>query len=188
MLYRVLQQLHHLRPQSIVSLSLTQRERLVDERFQPIETHTRRCAQGFDGLDRPRPRAINSLATSSALDPSSRRPRAYSSALGSLIRSASHETTRPSGGRWHSSGFPPCQDSQMSQRLGTTFGCDYCHDDHNRLYGHVTQIASNEALRLILLECPRCGALYENAPKGDDATRRLTYEEAQDRFGYVKPT
>jgi len=35
---------------------------------------------------------------------------------------------------------------------------------------------------MLLLRCPRCGALYENAPKGADATRRLTEAEANQLF------
>ena len=62
------------------------------------------------------------------------------------------------------------------------FGCDYCRDDQNRFYGHVTQIASDEARRMILLQCPKCDALYENAPAGRDKTRRLTEDEARQLF------
>jgi len=57
-----------------------------------------------------------------------------------------------------------------------------CRDDGNRLYGHVQQIASNERLGLILIQCPRCLALYENAPAGPDQTRRVSKEEATERF------
>lgn len=64
----------------------------------------------------------------------------------------------------------------------TDFGCDYCRDDQNRLYGHVDQIASDEARHLILLRCPRCSSLYENSPDGSDRTRRLTEAEAVARF------
>lgn len=65
------------------------------------------------------------------------------------------------------------------------FGCDYCRNDQNRWYGHVTQVASDEPRRMILLRCPRCGALYENTPDGDDRTRRLTEAEARCLFpGY----
>lgn len=60
----------------------------------------------------------------------------------------------------------------------TDFGCDYCQDDQNRLFGHVTQIASDEARRMILLQCPRCSSLYENTPDGPDQTRRLSEAEA----------
>ena len=65
------------------------------------------------------------------------------------------------------------------------FGCDYCADDQHRLYGHVTQIGSDETRRMILLRCPRCGALYENSPQGDDQTRRLTEDEARTLFPTV---
>jgi uncharacterized C2H2 Zn-finger protein len=62
------------------------------------------------------------------------------------------------------------------------FGCDYCRDDENRWFGHVTQIGSDERRRMILLKCPRCGALYENTPSGPDRTRRLTNDEAHRLF------
>jgi uncharacterized Zn finger protein len=63
-------------------------------------------------------------------------------------------------------------------RRRVKFGCDYCADDQNRFYGHVKQIGSNEERHMILLRCPRCGALYENSPRGRDRTRRLTPEVA----------
>lgn len=62
------------------------------------------------------------------------------------------------------------------------YGCDYCADDANRFYGHVTQVATDEDRGLILLRCPRCGALYENTAGGFDETRRLTVLEAQQAF------
>jgi uncharacterized C2H2 Zn-finger protein len=64
----------------------------------------------------------------------------------------------------------------------TDSGCDYCRDDQNRFYGHVQQIASNEATGVILIRCPRCSTLYENSPAGEDRTRRLTKAEAGTRF------
>jgi hypothetical protein len=63
-------------------------------------------------------------------------------------------------------------------RQRTDFGCEFCADDQNRLYGHVTQIGSDETRQMILLRCPRCGALYENTACGDDNTRRLSPAEA----------
>jgi len=62
------------------------------------------------------------------------------------------------------------------------FGCDYCRDEQNRLFGHVMQIASSEARNTILVRCPRCGALYENTPSGPDRTRRITETEAKRLF------
>ncbi len=59
-----------------------------------------------------------------------------------------------------------------------SFGCDYCKDNQNRWFGRVTQIGRDERRRLILLCCPRCGALYENTALGEDRTRRLTEPEA----------
>ena len=65
---------------------------------------------------------------------------------------------------------------------GGTFGCDYCADDANRFYGHVTQIGSSDARRRLLLRCPRCSALYEHSAEGDDHTRRLSADEARELF------
>ena len=70
----------------------------------------------------------------------------------------------------------------VTRHAGLVFGCDYCRDDQNRWFGHVTQVASSEDRGTILLECPRCGALYENTAGGDDQTRRLTVEEAAEIF------
>jgi hypothetical protein len=62
------------------------------------------------------------------------------------------------------------------------FGCDFCRDDQNRFYGHVTQIGSSDERGTILLRCPRCGAFYENTAGGFDETRRLTAEQARELF------
>lgn len=59
------------------------------------------------------------------------------------------------------------------------FGCAYCADVQNRFFGHVIQVGSDETRRMILLRCPRCGALYENSSEGADQTRRISEEEAQ---------
>ena len=70
---------------------------------------------------------------------------------------------------------------------GIEFGCDYCRDDQNRLFGHVPQVGSDERRGMILLRCPRCGALYENTPRGTDRTRRLTEAEARELFPSFSP-
>jgi hypothetical protein len=62
--------------------------------------------------------------------------------------------------------------------FGHSFGCDYCADWDNRMFGHVTQVSWSETRGRILIRCPRCGALYENAPEGEDETRRITEDEA----------
>ncbi len=67
------------------------------------------------------------------------------------------------------------------------FGCDYCADDQNRWYGHVTQIASDEKRRMLLSRCPRCATLYENTPDGEDKTRRLTEAQAASLFPDFRP-
>ena len=61
-------------------------------------------------------------------------------------------------------------------------GCDYCADDANMYFGHVEQVASNEAAQMLLLRCPRCGSLYEVAPRGAAQATRLTEAEATARF------
>jgi hypothetical protein len=68
------------------------------------------------------------------------------------------------------------------------YGCDYCADDDNRSFGHVQQVASDEDRGFILLQCPRCDALYENTPGGFDETRRLTMLEARRAFPTWSPT
>ena len=60
--------------------------------------------------------------------------------------------------------------------MAESFGCDYCADDDNRFY-HSDQIGSDEPRRMLLLRCPQCGALYEQAPNGE-GTHRLTQDEA----------
>ena len=62
------------------------------------------------------------------------------------------------------------------------FGCEYCADEQNFHYGHLSQIADSELRRRILLRCPRCGALYENTPAGADDIHRLTADQAATRF------
>ena len=68
------------------------------------------------------------------------------------------------------------------------YGCDYCRDDQNRFYGHVTQIGSDNDRRMILLRCPRCGALYENSARGPDQTRRLTESDCGSAFPGLEVT
>jgi hypothetical protein len=73
-----------------------------------------------------------------------------------------------------------------------SFGCDYCRDDDNRWYGHVTQVASDETTRLILLRCPICHSLYEDSRYQDSTNeegtiRRLTNEEATSVYGALPP-
>jgi hypothetical protein len=77
---------------------------------------------------------------------------------------------------------------RLLPRDAIEYGCDYCADDDNRLYGHVQQVASDEDRGFILLQCPRCDALYENTPGGFDETRRLTMLEARRAFPTWSPT
>ena len=62
------------------------------------------------------------------------------------------------------------------------FGCAYCADEQNRLYGHVTQIASNDETGSLLLRCPRCSALYEVTEGVGSWTIRLSEDEARERL------
>lgn len=68
-----------------------------------------------------------------------------------------------------------------SEAVPVDYGCDYCADDGNRLYGHVTQVADDER-GFLLLNCPNCGALYEFNPGAYDGTRRVTETEARRLF------
>lgn len=61
-------------------------------------------------------------------------------------------------------------------------GCGYCADDANMNFGHVEQVASDEASRTLLLRCPRCGSFYELAHPGPPQAARLTEVEAAARF------
>lgn len=63
-----------------------------------------------------------------------------------------------------------------------SFGCAFCGDDQNRWFGHLTQRGASEERRTILLECPRCGTLYETTASGEDRTRRLTRQQADRLF------
>jgi hypothetical protein len=64
------------------------------------------------------------------------------------------------------------------------YGCAYCADDQNRSFGHVTQVASNDASGM-LLQCPRCGTLYQDIADGSPV-RRVTPEAAGTAFpGWV---
>jgi hypothetical protein len=65
------------------------------------------------------------------------------------------------------------------------YGCEYCADDQNRLYGHVTQVGTHAELSLLLLQCPRCGALYEMDGVGAK-TVRLMPSEAKQRYPHVQ--
>jgi hypothetical protein len=65
---------------------------------------------------------------------------------------------------------------------GVDFGCEYCADEQTFHYGHLSQIGSDEKRCRILLQCPRCSALYENSPAGPDAIQRLTERQAAEMF------
>jgi len=71
----------------------------------------------------------------------------------------------------------------MKTRSQSEFGCEFCAHPQNRWFGDVPQIAADDERGLILLQCPRCATLYENAPVGSDQTRRLTEEQAERLYG-----
>jgi hypothetical protein len=66
--------------------------------------------------------------------------------------------------------------------MAVEFGCEYCRDRQNFHFGHVTQIGSNVERGMVLLQCPRCDALYENTPSGADRIGRLTPQEADELY------
>jgi hypothetical protein len=49
-------------------------------------------------------------------------------------------------------------------------------------FGHVEQIASSEQAGMLLLRCPRCGWVYETAPRGDATATHLSGPVAPERF------
>lgn len=61
------------------------------------------------------------------------------------------------------------------------FGCAYCSEPGNRLYGHVTQLGTHPEFALLLLQCPQCRSLYEMGGAGTD-TVRLTRDQAAERY------
>jgi hypothetical protein len=61
-------------------------------------------------------------------------------------------------------------------------GCQYFADDANMYYGHVEQIGSSEALRKVLLRCPRCSWLYEASASGPKDATHISASEAAERF------
>lgn len=64
----------------------------------------------------------------------------------------------------------------------TERGCGYCADDSNLYFGHVEQIGSSDALRKLLLRCPRCGWLYEASASGPKDAVHISPSDAERRF------
>jgi hypothetical protein len=58
------------------------------------------------------------------------------------------------------------------------WGCDYCADPNNHLYGHLDQI-TDEGGGVILLRCPLCQWIYQRADDGSDRFLRMTAEQAE---------
>jgi hypothetical protein len=80
-------------------------------------------------------------------------------------------------------GLPPLPDIDRIRRRGQPeFGCDYCADEQNRTYGHVTQIGHSDETGSLLLRCPRCSTLYEVTEGVGSRTTRLSVEDAKRRF------
>ena len=58
------------------------------------------------------------------------------------------------------------------------WGCDYCADPDNHLYGHLDQIL-DEGGGVVLLRCPLCQSIYQSAEEGSDQFLRMTMEQAE---------
>jgi hypothetical protein len=57
------------------------------------------------------------------------------------------------------------------------WGCDYCAEPDNRLYGHLDQIC-NDIGGVVLLRCPLCQSIYQPGARGEDEFRSLSPDEA----------
>ena len=58
------------------------------------------------------------------------------------------------------------------------WGCDYCADPNNQLFGHLDQIL-DEGGGVALLRCPLCQCVYRPADDGSDRFFRMTMEQAE---------
>ncbi len=58
------------------------------------------------------------------------------------------------------------------------WGCDYCADPDNHLYGHLDQIL-DQGGGVVLLRCPRCQRVYQPADDGSDRFFHLTMDQAK---------
>jgi hypothetical protein len=57
------------------------------------------------------------------------------------------------------------------------WGCDYCADPNNHLFGHLDQICDSSG-GAVLMRCPLCKSIYEPSGRGDDEFRRLSEDDA----------
>jgi hypothetical protein len=79
--------------------------------------------------------------------------------------------------------LPPVPDIERIRRRGEpVFGCEYCADEQNRFYGHVTQLGHSDETGSLLLRCRRCSTLYEVTEGVGSKTIRLSTDEAKRRF------
>jgi hypothetical protein len=82
------------------------------------------------------------------------RGRALNDRLGPRLRAALDDRRARHD---QASGWPPS---------GVEFGCDYCADEHNFHYGHVTQIGSSGARRRILIHARAAAPSTRTPPTG----------------------
>jgi hypothetical protein len=59
-----------------------------------------------------------------------------------------------------------------------SWGCEYCADPNNHLYGHLDQILDSDD-GVVLLRCPLCRSAYQPSDSGIDVFLRLTAEQAE---------
>ena len=57
------------------------------------------------------------------------------------------------------------------------WGCDYCAEPDNRLYGHLDQIC-DETGGVVLLRCPLCQSISQPSYHGGGEVRALSLDEA----------
>ena len=58
------------------------------------------------------------------------------------------------------------------------WGCDYCADPNNQLFGHLDHQICDGSGGVVLLRCPLCESIYEPSGRGNDEFRRLSLDEA----------
>jgi hypothetical protein len=62
-------------------------------------------------------------------------------------------------------------------------GCDFCGDDQNMHFGHLTQVAAREAVG-VLLRCPKCAWLYLDPRDGFTEPFPIAGRDAARWFDY----
>jgi hypothetical protein len=59
-----------------------------------------------------------------------------------------------------------------------SWGCDYCADPNNHLYGHLGQVLDGGG-GVVLVRCPLCQSIYQPAHDGSDHFLRMSTEQAE---------